>query len=67
MYSQNTFKLSIGYKCRMDHNCSIIELFILRKEKTRYYITPPVLDIALERYLEYNGKEQILKAITGVR
>ena len=40
---------------------------LLRKEKTRYYITPPVLDIALERYLEYNGKEQILKALTGVR
>lgn len=40
---------------------------LLRKEKTRYLITPPVLDIALERYLQYNGKEQILKAITGVR
>ena len=40
---------------------------LLRKEKTRYLITPPVLDIALERYLLYNGKEQILKAITGVR
>lgn len=40
---------------------------LLRKEKSKYYITPPVLDIALERYLLYNGKEQILKAITGVR
>ena len=40
---------------------------LLRKEKTRYLITPPVLDIALERYLQYNGMEQILKAITGVR
>ncbi len=40
---------------------------LLRKEKSRYFITPPVLDIALERYLQYNGKEQILKAITGVR
>ena len=40
---------------------------LLRKEKSRYFITPPVLDIALERYLQYNGKEKILKAITGVR
>ena len=40
---------------------------LLRKERSRYFITPPVLDIALERYLQYNGKEQILKAITGVR
>ncbi len=40
---------------------------LLRKEKTKYYITPPILDVALERYLQYNGKEHILKAITGVR
>jgi hypothetical protein len=29
-------------------------------------ITPPILDIALERYLEANGDDTILKAITGV-
>lgn len=29
-------------------------------------ITPPVLDIALERYLEASGKEAIVKAIKGV-
>lgn len=40
---------------------------LLRKEKTIYIITPPILDIALERYMRYNGKEHILKAITGVR
>ncbi len=40
---------------------------LLRKEKNKYYITPPVLDIALERYLQDHGKEHILKAITGVR
>lgn len=40
---------------------------LLRRDKSVHYITPPVLDIALERYLQYNGKEQILKAITGVR
>ncbi|MBQ9664287.1 MAG: DUF1819 family protein [Oscillospiraceae bacterium] len=40
---------------------------LLRKEKTRYLITPPVVDIALERYLQYSGRERFLKAIMGVR
>lgn len=40
---------------------------LVRREKRKIIITPPVLDIALERYLQYNGKEHILKAITGVR
>lgn len=40
---------------------------LLRKEGNKYTITPPVIDIALERYLQYNGEEYILKAITGVR
>ena len=40
---------------------------LLRKEKKTYYITPPILDIALERYLEANGETHIIKAITGVR
>lgn len=40
---------------------------LLRKEKSKYYITPPILDIALERYLEVSGNEPVLKAITGVR
>ena len=39
---------------------------LLRKEKNKYIITPPVLDITLERYLQYNGGERYLKAITGV-
>ena len=33
------------------------------KEKT---ITPPIVDIALERYLDVSGNKSILKAITGV-
>ena len=40
---------------------------LIRKDKSKYFITPPVIDIALERYLQYNGKEQILKAITGAQ
>lgn len=36
---------------------------ITNKEKT---ITPPILDIAVERYLELTGNSAIVKAITGV-
>ena len=38
-------------------------LSIVDKQKT---ITPPILDIALERYLEACGDGAIVKAITGV-
>jgi len=38
-------------------------LTVVEKKKI---ITPPILDIALERYLEANGDDTILKAITGV-
>lgn len=38
-------------------------LTVVGKEKT---ITPPILDIALERYLEATGNGSIIKAITGV-
>lgn len=38
-------------------------LTVVEKKKI---ITPPILDIALERYLEANGDNTILKAITGV-
>ena len=40
---------------------------LLQKEKNKYLITPPILDIELERYLQLNGEEHILKAITGVQ
>ena len=46
----------------------MLDANLLRKEeKKRYLLTPPIMDIALERYLQYNGKESLLKAITGVR
>lgn len=38
-------------------------LTVVDKKKT---ITPPILDIALERYLEACGESVIIKAITGV-
>lgn len=40
---------------------------LIQKDKKKYLLTPPILDIALERYLQYTGKENLLKAITGVR
>lgn len=38
-------------------------LTIINKQKT---ITPPILDISLQRYLETTGSGSIVKAITGV-
>lgn len=39
-------------------------LTVIDKKKT---ITPPILDIALERYLEAIGEDAMVKALTGVR
>ena len=39
-------------------------LTVVGKEKT---ITPPIMDIALEHYLEATGDGAVVKAITGVR
>lgn len=42
------------------------EANLLRREgKKNYIITPPLLDIALERYLQAHGEAAIVKAITG--
>lgn len=38
-------------------------LTVIDKKKK---ITPPLLDVALERYLEANGETSIIKALTGV-
>ena len=40
---------------------------IQKKKRGSYDITPPIPDIALERHLQYNGKESLLKAIAGVK
>ena len=38
---------------------------LLRNENNKRIITPPLLDITLERYLQSNGETAIVKAITG--
>ena len=38
---------------------------LLRNENNTRIITPPLLDITLERYLQANGETAIVKAITG--
>ena len=38
---------------------------LLRNENHKRIITPPLLDITLERYLQSNGETAIVKAITG--
>ena len=45
----------------------MLDANLIQKEKRRYLLTPPIPDIALERYLQANGKESLLKAITGVK
>ena len=39
---------------------------LLSIDQNKKRITPPILDIALERYLEANNETAIIKAITGV-
>lgn len=53
-------------RLRSTYNNFLIDanlLTVINKEKI---ITPPILDIALERYLQSIGDNAILKAITGV-
>ena len=45
----------------------MLDANLVQKDKKRFLLTPPIPDIALERYLQYNGKESLLKAIAGVR
>ena len=43
----------------------MIDANLLRKEKNTFIITPPIMDIALERYLMDRGDERIISALTG--
>ncbi len=54
-------------KVRASFTNFMLDANLLQKEGKRFLLTPPIMDIALERYLEYNGKESLLKAVTGVR
>ena len=44
----------------------LVDANIFTIENKERKITPPILDIALERYLEACGDTAIIKAITGV-
>lgn len=42
------------------------EANLIRVEDKQRFITPPILDISLENYLQSHGEESIAKAISGV-
>lgn len=45
----------------------LFEANILGSNRKTYTILPPILDIALERYLIISGEETIVNALTGVK
>lgn len=45
----------------------LFEANILEPTGRTYTILPPILDIALERYLIFSGEETIVNALTGVK
>ena len=45
----------------------LFEANILEPNGRTYTILPPILDIALERYLIFSGEETIVNALTGVK
>ena len=54
-------------KVRASFTNFMLDANLLQKEGKRFLLTPPIMDVALERYLQYNGKEGLLKAIAGVK
>ena len=44
----------------------LTEAGLLTTDGKRHIITPPLLDISLERYLEVKGETAMIKALTGV-
>ena len=62
-----TWKETTITKVRGSFMSFMLDANLIQKDKRRFLLTPPIMDIALERYLQYNGKESLLKAITGVR
>lgn len=59
---ESTFK-----RLRSSYFQFLTDANLIRKDGRKYEITPPILDIALERYLQMNQEEAILNAITGVK
>ena len=53
-------------RLRREYFLLLTDANLLQRDGRKYLITPPILDIALERYLQYNGEERLLKALMGV-
>jgi len=53
-------------RLRSTYNNFLTDAGLLTVSNKQRHITPPILDVALEKYLEANGDMQIIKAITGV-
>ena len=53
-------------RLRSTYNNFLKDAGLLTVSNKQRHITPPILDVALEKYLEANGDMQIIKAITGV-
>ena len=53
-------------RLRSTYNNFLTDAGLLTVSNKQRQITPPILDVALEKYLEANGDMQIIKAITGV-
>lgn len=69
---ENQSDLILGWKdttkrklrsCYLNYMTDANLLTVIEKKKT---ITPPILDVALERYLKAQGEEVVVKALTGV-
>lgn len=54
-------------KLRNIYKNYMVDANLLAEKNKEKMITLPILDIALERYLEANGQQDIVKALTGVR
>ena len=51
---------------KSDYLNFMTEANLLTVNEKKRMITPPIMDVALERYLIANGEESMVKALTGV-
>lgn len=62
----STWKDTTVTKVKRTYLTFMVEANLLAGVGQKNTITPPLLDITLERYLELNNEEAMLKAVTGV-
>ena len=62
----NEWKDTTKKHLRTNYMTYLVDANLITIVDKKRQITPPILDIALERYLEANGDTAIVKAITGV-